>query len=316
MVKPVVRLPHALRATLARLFNEKSPQQVTSDVYGSMLSDSAFRQEYLAEAVSSGWSRARSIFTLSSGRVGTTQLAALLNLSPDLLALHEPAPKLFHLCPQVFVDQCRADRWEQVIHASRDEFVAFANHAGKSYVETNPGLTFFAPALNRCYPLSRFIHLHRHPYDVIRSGLSRQWYAGGPMDAHRIQPRPDDPYYAKWPEMSVVERIAWLWSRTNETCIDFMAGLTEDRRLTISAGAIFSADMKSLEALFAFCNASIPTPAEVRWNLSRRLNSTRVTKVVPFVSFGAPEIAQALPIVIEIAKRLGYRLESESYTSK
>jgi len=64
------------------------------------------------------------IFTLSTGRAGTQTLAALLALSTNLLAFHEPAPKLYGLGQLAYLhgdEEIARQILLEAVHSAREE---------------------------------------------------------------------------------------------------------------------------------------------------------------------------------------------------
>jgi hypothetical protein len=47
-------------------------------------------------------------------------------------------------------------------------------------------------------PNVKFVHLFRHPGEVVRSGMRRGWYNGHPSDRYRIEPGQHDPMRRLW----------------------------------------------------------------------------------------------------------------------
>jgi hypothetical protein len=229
--------------------------------------------EALQQAYATGWRHARCLFVLSTGRVGTETLAALFALCPDAVAHHEPEPRLVKASFDAYMEGCSGQKWLDLVLAARDDFIVTANHQQKIYIETSNRLTYLAPALARTFPESRFIHLHRHPYDVVRSYVKRQAYEGHPWDFARIRPRAGDADASQWERLSSVEKIAWYWARVNRDAHDFLRTLPASRGLEIRADTLFRADASTLTKLFAFAGVTCPSPRKVRHVLAGKLNA-------------------------------------------
>jgi hypothetical protein len=171
----------------------------------------------------------RPVFFLSTGRTGTAFFTELINRQKGLHAWHAPEPQLIQQGRIAYEHYAAhlhgsgADRHlldtllGQVVLAARERLLHGAYTHGVTYVETNNRMTFFAPAIRAVMPGSRFVHLHRHPGEFVRSGMRREWYvARSEHEAGRLRPHPQDPHYRRWPSYSQLEKIAWLWVATNE----------------------------------------------------------------------------------------------------
>lgn len=211
------------------------------------------------------------VFFLSTGRTGTGFFTALLNRGRGVSAWHEPDPPLTdqgRVAYELYsLDRREGDRARvaldqalgQVVLAGRERLWHETHLRHRRYVETNNRITFFAPALRRLLPGARFVHLYRHPAEVIRSGVRRRWYSGDtPHDPGRIHPVAGDPASPGWVSMGTVERIAWLWNETNAFIEWSLSGLTEGEhfmRCDFSA-----ATPASVAAVARFAGADLSEP--------------------------------------------------------
>ena len=266
----------------------------------------------LAHAYEDQWQSNRCVFVLSTGRTGTMQLAALLNLSPDIMAFHEPFPQLYKASLDAYEQRCSPDISQHVVRAARDELIAQATHHRQIYVETNNRLTLLADTLTRAFPSSQFIHLHRHPWEVIRSGMTRRWYNGSHLDPFRIAPRPDDPFFNNWHACSPIEKTAWFWSYTNQSIRDFLRQLPTDRWFELHAQALFKNDLETIQALFAFLGVSSPSKVDIAKTLSRRLNAHVKHTHPPIQNLPTSSQNDIWPIVSDVADALGYTISTRT----
>jgi hypothetical protein len=212
------------------------------------------------------------VFVLSTGRVGTETLAALLAQSSAVYSVHEPRPVLLPVTYEAYMSPAEDDRWVEVLRGVRGEVVASACARGQIYSETNPRMTFVANELAKAFPASRFIHLHRHPYQVIYSCMRRGHYKGHPGDYARIHPRPDHPYHADWDSMTTLEKVAWNWAESNSIALEFMKTLPPERRLNLSSDEMFKGSEATLRKLFAFVGVEVPSAMHLREVLQSQLN--------------------------------------------
>jgi hypothetical protein len=205
--------------------------------------------------------RLRATFVLSTGRVGTDTLAHLLSRAPELIAVHEPAPRLFPETRQAYVDAPLDDRRARdllvLAGCGRARLWADCLLRGKRYVETSNRMTYLADALLLHMPHSQFIFLHRHPGEVVRSGMRRGYYDHHRWDADRIAPRPEDPAAQFWQSWSPFERNCWYWHAVNRLGLEFVAR-HPDRCFTLRSSELFDAEPGSLSALGRFLGLKRP----------------------------------------------------------
>jgi hypothetical protein len=265
--------------------------------------------ERLAEAYARGWEGCPCVFVLSSGRVGSKTLTALFALSSRVRSEHEPDPRLVKASFDAYLDGpaiAESGSWRALVYAARDDHVCEANRRGKIYVETNNRLTYLAPALARCFPASKFIHLHRHPYEVVRSGMRRGYYQGHNWDFARVRPRPDEPIAAEWEVLPRLEKCAWFWARINGEARAFLRSLPDGRGLDLPADALFSGDRATIERIFAFVGVELPPKDLVEEVLGRRINAAvRGSFPVPS-DWSEADRAAVWRYVGDLAGELGY----------
>ncbi len=158
------------------------------------------------------------IFVLSTGRVGSETLSALLALNSNIVSFHEPKPSLYKMSKVSYENNNPA--CANVIDAAflslRSDLFQYALKQSKGYIETSPQVTFLAPAIYRVMPNAKFIHLVRHPADVVRSGMRRKWYAGNSADTTRIVPGRSCAFTKNWSKLSSFTKNVWLWAETNQ----------------------------------------------------------------------------------------------------
>ncbi len=204
-------------------------------------------------------SDAAPIFVLSTGRCGTQLMSLLFRLNDQSAVYHNNVPELTwysgyafhhfqdqHASLKLAIDLAR---YEQI----RNEFLL-----GKTYIETNNRITFFAYQLAELYPKSKFIHLYRDVYKVVKSGYSRDWYGNSKLvDEGKLFPKNASD---RWANYTQVEQIAWLWETTNQFIEEFKSSMDPPRVMTISAEEMFK-DLNMAKSLFDF--AGLKTPPDV-----------------------------------------------------
>jgi len=277
-----------------------------------MLTGETARPPYVArltEAYARGWTGCPCVFVLSTGRVGSQTLTALLALSPDVVSEHEPFPRLVKASFDAYFeggDLAASEKWREVVYASRDDLVCEANRRGKIYVETNNRLTYLAPILARCFPDSKFIHLHRHPYEVVRSAMRRGYYAAHNWDFARVRPRPGEALAPEWEALPRLEKCGWFWSRINEEASAFMATLPPERALDLRADLLFGGDEATMRRIFSFVGVAFPAQELVEEVLGQKLNAA-VRGSFPGAGDWSEDDRRAVWRRVEaVATRLGY----------
>jgi len=264
----------------------------------------------LADAHATAWRAYPCAFTLSTGRTGTETLASVLALSPRVVAAHEPAPRLLWASHQAYVSgvsDADGDEWQNVVLSARDDHVADAAHLGKTYVEANARLTFLAPVLARAFPASRFIHLHRCPFEFVRSGMARGYYQGHDTDLARITPLPGDPACADWDGWSAIQKVAWLWARTNDFVHDFFETLPRERTLRLDARGLLNGAPSVISELFDFIDAPPPPAAQVRRVIERKLAANGRRAGTRGMNLSVADCDAVWRIVADVAPSLGYQ---------
>lgn len=213
------------------------------------------------------------VFVLSTGRVGTMTLARLLSLTSNMFVLHEPKPSLYELSKANYHHDFGALEFsDNIFWSLRKDLIGAALKMGCGYVETSPQSTFFAPAIFKSIPSVKFIHLVRHPAEVVISGMRRNWYGGHPADKTRISPRVDSDYYGIWHDLSRFDKNAWLWSETNKWISSFLESIPENQHIRVHSESLYNNDPIVIDEIFRFLGAEKPTEKRVQHVLSRKYN--------------------------------------------
>ena len=264
----------------------------------------------IGKAYDQGWQNMACVFALSTGRTGTQTLAAMLELSPDVMARHEPAPRLVKATFDAFMERGAngwLEKWAPIALAARDDFVLDANAVGQVYVESNNRLTYIAEAMCEAFPASKFIFSHRDPYQVIRSGMQRGAYQGAGMawNFARIRPRPGERYHGEWESLNPLQKEAWRWAQVNQMAYDFFQTLPEPRRLELPAKTFFDGHESVYRQVFEFVGVSCPPLDEIRKVMGRKMNAQAHFNGLSF-QWTESTREQVRPIIEPVAKLLGY----------
>lgn len=179
------------------------------------------------------------VFVLSTGRSGSKMLAHALAVHPEICAFHEPRP---HMNVEAFVSWRHSQRHSKIVDRvdrKRAALVDAIRGNGYCYVESSHYCSHLIDQLSERFG-AKFIFLHRHPYDFVKSALRHnQWYteygAGGKLALSVVAKR----FFRRrffietgigdtWEDMCLLpprvlksraEKIAWLWSEVNETIL-------------------------------------------------------------------------------------------------
>ena len=196
------------------------------------------------------------IFTLSTGRCGTKWLTELLKKSQLLNVEHDPLPKIYFQSQYIYKNKFDDNIiFTSFIHV-RFQYLFDSFCLKKKYVETNNRISFYAQGIAKRMPNSRFVHIVRHPYEVIRSGMRRGWY--GSLNSEfcgHITPREGDFGFNEWREYTQEQKIAWLWMQTNEIIEELKLNIDSERIITITSSDMFNNEA-SLKKLLQFIGAN------------------------------------------------------------
>ena len=266
----------------------------------------------LGKAYEQKWEDMNCVYALSTGRTGTQTLAAMLRLSPQIVAQHEPAPRLVMATYEAYMESTSADwleKWSRFVLASRDDFVLEANAAGKVYVESNNRLTYVAKALQAAFPASKFIFSHRDPFKVIRSGMQRGAYQGPgkAWNFARIQPRPGEAFSDSWDAMIPLEKEAWRWAQINREAKLFFDALPDDRKYELPSSVFFSGNDNVYKEIFEFIGVPCPSSSEIQQVMGRKMNAQAHYNGMSFE--WTPDLREKVrPYIEEVATILGYSI--------
>ena len=249
---------------------------------------------------------AQALFFLSTGRTGTALIAKVFENSDSVVATHEPFPRLFGERSELYQAQNHLDyKWEKILRKSRAAQVREAFREGKYYVESSAFLSFFAPLLSKLLPQSKFIYIHRHPAEVIRSGMRRGWYESHVNDEWRLRPRPDDELSQNWSSMSQFEKICWYWSAYNEECLRCCEQLPPERLYKVPFRKLV-ANIDEAVSILSFAGVSNVTVEQVSETLAVKENRQVDQHFPLFEEWSTDQRATLARIAGTTARKLGY----------
>jgi hypothetical protein len=245
------------------------------------------------------------IFVLSTGRCGTMWLTELLLPSSKVFVNHALQPELVRqskLAYEGYVSN--VETLVEIARATRDDLISAAYQADRVYVETNNRITFFAWALLRAYPGSKFIHLYRHPADFVRSGMRRDWYGGHPWDIGRITMKSIE----EWEKLSRLEQIAWLWNETNAFIEIFLDSLEPERYMSLKSEQMFF-DKETARRICQFVGALDLPGSHIEKMQTKRINVQQSGSFPKYEEWSI-EQKQLLRQWCPLASKYGYDLSA------
>ncbi len=250
------------------------------------------------------------VFFLSTGRCGTLLFTKLLSNAQGVNVFHDPIPNLslqsksaweMNYTQQVMATETLRD----LFLASRELFLYKTARYGKRYIETNRNITFFAPTIKEIIPSAQFVHIHRHPADFIRSGMRRGWYTGAhPHDQGRLTPVSGDPYADRWPTLSSVGKIAWLWEMTNAFIDTFSESLGEENFLRFNFDEL---GVESVQKMLGYLGLQISTN-RIKKALLKPVNIQKTGEFPTLDKWSHEDRDAMIEICGERASKYGYEL--------
>ena len=126
----------------------------------------------------------------------------------------------------------------------------YSNH-GAVFVSKNTGNTRAISLLDEVFPEARYIHLVRHPYNVVSSlikvdffnSLIAYWQVERPQFANAIATG-----------QSPVRLAAELWSWETRICLDSLGEIAPGRVMRLSYERLTTAPAEALRDVLAFCD--------------------------------------------------------------
>jgi Sulfotransferase family len=212
------------------------------------------------------YSFADPVFVLCNGRSGSTLLRFVLDAHPDLAC--PPETNLPALCAQLATvwsliegAPLSANRGDEPpvipdaaiagVRATMDRMVGsyLARRGKRRYCDKSLGSARFADLLLRVYPDARFLCLHRHPMDMIASGLEACPFG---LSGYGFEP-----YDATSPGNTVLA-LARCWA-DNAAEIMAVEDRFSDRCLRVRYEDLVTEPEQTAAGIFAFLDAA-PAP--------------------------------------------------------
>lgn len=231
----------------------------------------------------------RPVFFLSTGRCGTSWFTSLLSTDKKAKVFHVPQPELaaqsrlaYEILKEGKGDEQQSLLLSEVFLAGREELLLNCIKSNLRFIETDPRPTFFAPIIAKIWPESIFIHLYRHPAEVVRSGIQRHWYnTDASHELSRIFPSKSHPDYTKWQEYDQFEKISWLWNETNLFIEEFKSTLPGERYIDFNFNTL---NNQSVKELIDFIQIDVKN-ASIDKMLNVKVNEQKTGNFPPYFSW-------------------------------
>lgn len=279
------------------------------------MSEYDFKKEHMLS------SEFRPVFFLSTGRTGTAFYTELLNQSDRVKVFHSPSALLCHAKSELITqgkvayemfqkygyEDERVNRLlEQVFMAAREELLYKSCIHQKRYIETNNRITFLAPAIKKCIPHAKFVHIYRHPGEFVRSGIRRNYY--GSSDTHQlgmITPLQGNEGYECWSEYENYEKVGWLWNETNRFVDDYLQTLDSSDYIQVNFNEL---SLEQVTSLMRFLEIDAIDEVAIERAIAQPVNA-QVGGSFPLYDAWTDEQKHALDRICgTLAKKLGYVL--------
>lgn len=252
------------------------------------------------------WRSARCLFVLSTGRTGSSTLIRLLNLSPKVTALHEPKPNLVRQYRRAYSGVMkRPDRYRRLFERARRRLISRACPNGEVYAEATL-LKFFAPVIAEMLPNAKFLHLHRHPGEIIRSAMRRRWFQDNPLDRYRIVPEPVDWAHQRWPQWDAFSKSCWTWHAENEYFLRLAQNIGPDRVLQLPFDEWSDQSTGTYERVFAFIDVDPPDRGSAQAVLNVKHNEQTSGSFPTYEQWSPAQKQTLVEIAGHTMNQLGY----------
>lgn len=252
------------------------------------------------------WRSARCLFLLSTGRTGSSTLIRLLNLSPKVTALHEPKPNLVRQYRRAYSGvTTHPDRYRGLFEHARRSLIWRACLNGKVYAEATL-LKFFAPVIAEMLPNAQFLHLHRHPGEIVRSAMRRRWFQDNPLDRYRIVPEPGDWAHQRWAQWDAFSKSCWTWHAENEYFLRLAQNIAADRVLQLPFDEWTDQSTGAYERVFAFIDVDPPDRGSAQTVLNVKHNEQTCGSFPTYGQWSPAQKQSLLEIAGTTMTRLGY----------
>lgn len=253
------------------------------------------------------------VFFLSTGRCGTAWISHVLESKEDLKIYHHPEPVMRSQGKLAYeMNLKREERnsnelllLKEMFLAGREDLLMNCARANKRPIFTDSRSTFFANEMLELFPSAKFIFIHRHPGEVVRSGIRRSWYkAEQQSELNRIIPQKGEAFFKEWPRLSDIEKISWLWRETNLFIENFSKSVPAGNFYEISFN-FWSAE--KIADMMSFLNIDLKQDEISNW-MTKRINVQAESPYPKYKNWSEKEQQSLKDICGDLAAKYNYHL--------
>lgn len=272
-------------------------------------------------------------FGVGTGRCGTMTLTNLLNSERNVVALHEGKFRdgdksgdqiLPFLTLQNYHAYCFPREAEQILQKTRnhttvmgsvDEGVSIFGDIAYNYAP-------FVAVLPRLLCDSKLLFIYRDGRDFVRSAYTAEipdptpvgWLDEGRpitrleryITLGRLRPKPGDPLEVDWPDLTPVEKNAWLWAETNRLILEGLNSWKPQNIFRIKFEDFAAAPLDIYKDIRNFLGIVTPLPEAVEHILEKPINARRQTVLPPWQEWDEMTTREFWKFADSMMKKLGY----------
>lgn len=252
------------------------------------------------------WRSVRCLFILSTGRAGTSTMIRLLHLSPRVTALHEPKPNLVRQYRRAYsAAMTNPNRYRRLFERARRRLILRACPNGEVYAEATL-LKFLAPVIAELLPNAKFLHLHRHPGEIVRSAMRRRWFQDNPLDRYRIVPQPGDWAHQHWQDWGAFSKSCWTWHAENKYFLRLAQNIGADRVLQLPFDEWTDRSTGAYERVFDFIAIDPPDRGSAQTVLNVKHNEQTSGSFPTYDQWNSAQKQTLVEIAGDTMDQLGY----------
>jgi len=239
------------------------------------------------------WKDITFIIFVSTGRTGTKFFATYFSQFTDnIFAKHEPYPDFTYHGNEYLKGNISEQKVLSKFVKSRKliQQKLYLKNMNK-YVESNGGLIFLLPQIQKLTENFKIVHIIRDPKSWTRSACNRRIDNNGKLLPNKKIPWkitaddfPNDPYFGKWHDMTIIDKHAWIWSKKNQMILNHISN--NKNAITVKFEDIFNTNnnfigfdsilqflMKDMQIDFNINDKKAPLKNKVNWTKNYKFPS-------------------------------------------
>jgi len=265
----------------------------------------------------SKWKDRKIVLIVSTGRTGTKFFEHFFNQAyKNIHCVHEPYPDLSQEGADYFKGKIDTKYLKYIFFRTRGKHLNDLIRLGKDiYIESNGGLCYILPVLQKILPSFKVIHVVRNPKDWVRSAYSRKIKDSNGV---KLRYKDDNAWKLKadelkdnggyiWKNMNLIEKLAWTWKTKNENILRF---IENNDGITVRFEDIFYNEHKGLENILHYIsdyqpekNSKIESYSEL---IPTQINSTDKFEIPTFEKWDMQDQLKFNAIASPLMSKLGY----------